>query len=884
MPVYTIRSTLVMLLIDFFFNGIVLYVFGSLLQLFPGLSTPYWVLAGMLYLLKTGIWLLLRVPLLLPIDRWNREGSPPDATDPALIRAVYIFPFDFTLFYGVLLGLFYAALTLWLVYGPGPFRFGTSLLLPGMMLAGALCAGAIAIGIPVNLILTARLSQRLAERKADSFDEIPGKRVSLHKKMGLIALALGSAPSLLLFSVQNLVSDTQLYAEARRLASTVAARVASAPSQQAPAWALTGSAYPFTTDARGVHMLRPDTPAEFAETAYYFARRNEPVLADRKLRLVAVQEGNVGALVQVAPLQLDWFALTLVLCLACFWPLLAAALLVRTIVEPIAVLGDTFHRIISRKRTDESDRVPIYFKDEVGRLAHNANRTIAILTEARTQLEETAESLVQKNQELEQAYRTKGEFLANMSHELRTPLNAIIGFSRLMKRKVGDTLPDRQRKNLELIEQSGEQLLALVNDLLDFERIEAGKLSIHREHFALREMLESLVGTMRPGAEEKGLELRLETGDLPATLYSDKDRLRQVLVNLLTNAIRYSDKGVVTLSCALEGEELRFRVRDEGLGMSADQLQKIFEPFHQVDASHTRERGGVGLGLAIVARLVKLLRGTITVQSELGVGSEFTLTLPAGDAMASLVPVGSGASVLVVDDNLDYLEATYAELTEAGFRVSVAQSGAKALEWLAENKPALVLLDIMMPEMDGWEVLRRLRSVPELHEVPVVITSVINEKPVGLDVEFAGWLTKPLQLDELRQLLVAQSGAGGGVVVVEDDAHTAQLMVQVFEDLGLQATVFDTESAARAYLAQGLPGVLVLDLHLQEGSGWSLLGFVRSLPGADGTRVFIYTASDLSYEERERLQVQLVSVIQKHGSDSLKQLVSSIVGDFPVKL
>lgn len=869
MSSYTLRSTLVMTLIDFVFNLAVLYTLGSLLQLFPEHTDAYWKLVGLLYVTKCTIWLGLRIPLMLPIDRWEKRGSPPDANEPDLIRAIYYFPFDFTLFYGALLGAFYAALVYCLVYSHNDFRLGPDLILPGLMLSGAVCGGAIAVGVPVNLLMTARLSRRLAERKVASFEEIPGKNLSLYTKIATIALALGCAPSLLLFSVQNFASNAQLYGEALRTSKAITQRL---QDEENPGrWALSSDVFPFWFEANMVHFAGSQSvPNEVVLAAGDVIEGAD--LADHKLGVVASLHNGRGVVVRVADPHQNWLALSLVVLLASLWPLVTTGLLVRTMVLPIAVIGSTFHRIIGRRRTDESDRVPIFYKDEVGRLAFNANRTIDILTQTRAQQEADAESLRAKNQELAEAYRTKGEFLANMSHELRTPLNAIIGFSRLMKRKLKDSLPERQAKNLDLIEQSGEQLLALVNDLLDFERIEAGRLSIHRESFALGELLEGLLASMRPAAEEKGLKLELETRNIPSLFYSDKDRLRQVLANLLTNAIRYSDAGTVKLEAWNESGQLHLKVSDQGLGMSPEQLEKIFEPFHQVDASHTRERGGVGLGLAIVTRLVGLLRGQIAVTSKLGQGSQFSLSFPLDDGMAALLPRGNGPEILVVDDQVDYLEVIHHELSEAGFRVSVANSGESALALLRDWIPSLVLLDIMMPEMNGWEVLRQLRASPRLRDVRVVITSVVNEKPVGLDVDFAGWLTKPFQLEEFKRFLSGPEALQGELMIVEDDPQTAQLMQQVFEDTGLTPVVFATEAEARQYLSSANPAVVILDLHLKEGSGWGLLGDLRGR-----SKVFVYTASDLSQAEREQLKAHFVSVVQKHGQDSLRELVQSVV-------
>lgn len=876
-----------MTLIDLFFNGVVIYALGSLLRVVPTYSGAFYKAALCFFLAKTVVWLGLRIPLMLPIDRWEKRGSPPDDNDPALIRAIYYFPFDFTVFYGVLVGMFYAAFMAWMVYGPGPIQLGQELMLPGLMLASSICAGAIAIGVPVNLIMTARLSRRLAERKANSFDDIPGKELSLGAKMATIALALGCAPSLLLFSVQSFVQDHGLYQEAQRSAAAVMKGLAQEPPSGFSRWALSSGTHPFWVQDGHLVFAGSGAPPEkiAAIVSSVVSQREEVSFVDRRHRFVVSmkpRKGGVhGVLMQVPEAENHWLALSLVIMLASLWPLVTATLLVRTIVGPIATIASTFHRIIGRGRTEGTDRVPIFYKDEVGRLAFNANRTIDTLTEARGQLEVTASNLAHKNQELEQAYRTKGEFLANMSHELRTPLNAIIGFSRLMKRKLSDTLPARQAKNLEMIEQSGEQLLSLVNDLLDFEKIEAGKLDVRREDVELAPLLQALRETLTPVAAEKGLTLTIDSQGLPESLSSDRERLRQVLTNLVTNGIKYSDKGTVSLVARVEGDRVEFTVRDEGIGMTAQQMEKIFDPFHQVDASGTRERGGVGLGLAIVARLVRLLRGRISVDSKAGVGSTFMVSFPLGDGTDHLVPQGSGAEILVVDDNLDYLEAIYAELTGAGFRVVSASSGQQALDILVEARPSAILLDIVMPEMDGWEVLRRLRAQPELAGIPVIVTSVVNDRPVGLDVDFAGWLSKPFEFEELKRFLVADrlSGDRQGLVIVEDDPQTAQLLEQVFEDTGIHPSIFSSETQAREHLSQSLPAVLILDLNLEEGSGWSVLTYLRSLPDSEKTRVFIYTASDLSAEEKARLNESFVTVVNKHGRDSLTQLVGSVVAE-----
>ncbi len=878
-----------MTLFDLFFNGALIYVLGLLVGLIPSHTFAYLKIGIGFYLLKTLIWMGLRIPLMLPIDRWLERGSPPDDNDPALIRAIYYFPFDFTIFYGWLLGMQYACMMLWLVYEPGPLNLGQELVFPGLLFAGAVMAGAVAVGVPLNLIMTSKFSRRLAERPMNRLSEMPGRKLSLRVKMVTISLALGCAPSLLLFGVQTFVQIDGLYQEAERSATAVTDRMVHEVESYAR-WALSEDTFPFSY-AKGQNKLNfwgLKAPPEGTEEAVRSALETRTELVrERQMRLVIRHRANVrgdavGVVVRLPQPRNNWLALSLVLLLASVWPFVTAILMEKTIVGPVSTISDLFHRITGRGKTEETDTVPIFYKDEVGRLAFNANRTLDTLTEARRQVEQNARKLGEKNRELEEAYRTKGEFLANMSHELRTPLNAIIGFSRLMKRKLKD-LPPRQAKNLDLIKQSGEQLLILVNDLLDFEKIEAGKLTVKREAVDFATLWESLQTTLTPVAQEKELGLKFTSEDAPVSIHTDKERLRQILTNLITNAIKYSDEGEISVVARTVESHLEVCVKDQGIGMSPEQVEKIFDPFHQVDSSRTRERGGVGLGLAIVGRLVRILRGTIDVSSTPGEGSTFVVKLPLVDDISHLVPRGAGAEVLVVDDNLDYLEAIHTELSEAGYRVQAANSGPTALEFLeGEYRPSVILLDIVMPEMDGWEVLKRIRENPELETTPVVITSVVDDKPVGLDLDVSGWLTKPFEFEELKQFLVNEhrdeGGLEGGLVIVEDDPQTAALLEQGFEDSGLQPKIFSTEKEARALLEQETPAVLILDLHLEEGSGWSILSYFRSLPENERTRVFIYTASDLSQEEKESLRESFVTVVTKHGQDSLTELVNTITG------
>ncbi|MCA9795932.1 MAG: response regulator, partial [Candidatus Eremiobacteraeota bacterium] len=523
--------------------------------------------------------------------------------------------------------------------------------------------------------------------------------------------------------------------------------------------------------------------------------------------------------------------------------------------------------------------VPVFFKDEVGKLAGDTNRMIDRLVDSRQKLNQSLVRLEEQNDELERAYRIKGQFLANMSHELRTPLNAIIGFSKLMLRKTEDKLPERQFKNLQLIHQSGRQLLTLVNDILDFERIEAGRMAISPAEVDCQALAQELRDTLTPQAHEKGMTMEFKVERDPMVIYVDPDRLRQVLINLLTNAIKYSDEGHIQASFGLRGREVVMAVKDQGLGIGPQQLKHIFEPFHQVDASHTREREGAGLGLAIVDKLATLLGGRMEVESELGVGSTFSLVLPdtvlLGDeerGLEALKPKGTGPEVLVIDDQASFLEVMYSELTEAGYRVHLARSGEEGLARLTSLRPSAVLLDIVMPGMGGWEVLKRIRANPQISSTPVVITSVLDDSPVGYDLGIAAWLTKPVDAGRFQAVL-KELAHRGTVLVVEDDEGTRGLLEQELEGLQANYASVATGQEALDFFAAHLPSAVVLDLGLPDMEGYQVLEGLRKLDPR--VPVVIYTARDLGPDDYARLD-QVVEVVHKHGADSPAAVLAAL--------
>ncbi len=529
--------------------------------------------------------------------------------------------------------------------------------------------------------------------------------------------------------------------------------------------------------------------------------------------------------------------------------------------------------IFAGKTADDIARIPVSYTDELGVLAEGTNRMLDQLESSGQLVASQLVELEEANEGLREATRVKGEFLASMSHELRTPLNAIIGFSKILLRKTEKTLPERQFRNIQQINKSGKQLLSLVNDILDFEKIEAGRLAIIPEEVDCQQLGQRLSETFSEPAREAGLEFKVES-DSSLVLWTDADRLFQVLSNFVVNAIKYAGEGTVTVGFRRREGEIWCSVSDQGPGISGQKQEEIFEAFQQLSDG----KAGVGLGLAIVSRLAALMSGRVELESQLGEGSTFSLVLPASHEVGELGlerlrPEGEGPELLVVDDQPDFLELMHSELTEAGYRVHLARSGEQALEMLQTLKPAAVLLDIVMPGQGGWETLRQIRSQPETASLPVVISSVLDNTPVGLELGITGWLTKPLQGDELKSLL-GDLGGDRKVLLVDDDEATTEVLGQVLDDMGRKHLCAHSGQQALEILKERQDiGAVVLDLGLPDIDGFEVLDSLRDLPEGKALTVVAYTGRELTEEESQRLQNSLAKVVQKHASNSVTKVL-----------
>ena len=513
------------------------------------------------------------------------------------------------------------------------------------------------------------------------------------------------------------------------------------------------------------------------------------------------------------------------------------------------------------------------------------------LQDALEEKRELIDDLRDANRQLEEYNRLKAEFVANMSHELRTLLTAIIGFAQLMQMKFerGEAVKDIIGDGLERILRNGRHLLTLIDEVLDLSKIEAGRLTLHLDHFDLPELISNTFGSLESLAVEKQLEYKLEvSGDFPF-VFSDSARIRQIMTNLISNAIKFTQEGKIEVKLKpYNNNEWQLSVSDTGMGIKPENIDKIFERFRQVDGSYTRKVGGFGLGLSISQHLAELLGGKITVESELGKGSDFIVTLPyvAPKAIRTLAPSTNGHdissdiseilgndegrhSILVIDDIPDSTQILSQMLKNAGFRVAVAHSGAEGIRIAKQIKPDAVTLDVMMPGMDGWRVLQAMKADPQLAAIPVVVVSIVDNKPLGYRLGASDYLVKPVEPNNLLETL-------NGVIPTSDDDHDDYILV-VDDEQGVRELLlaalkqggFKTRSASSGEIAFSLarkhkPKAVLTDLHMPGGmSGYELIARLRSQSETAHTPIVIITGKDLMEEDRRLVSGQIADVIRK---------------------
>jgi signal transduction histidine kinase/CheY-like chemotaxis protein len=477
-----------------------------------------------------------------------------------------------------------------------------------------------------------------------------------------------------------------------------------------------------------------------------------------------------------------------------------------------------------------------------------------------------------KSRQLELASQHKSQFLASMSHELRTPLNAIIGLTEMMVTNAPRFGTEKAAEPLNRVHRAGTHLLGLINQVLDLSKIEAGKLELNPAVINLAPLIDEVVGTARQLAEQNKNRLVVEVQDKLGMLTADPMRLRQILLNLLSNACKFTKQGEVALRVrkVADGRDwIEFAVADTGIGMTAEQQAKLFEEFTQADSTTAQRYGGTGLGLAITRKLARMMGGDVTVESESGKGSVFTVRLPSSGAISASEDTRPhrGRCVLVIDDDATARELIAEHLKAEGFSVAAAAGGLEGLKLAKDLRPIAITLDVMMPDLDGWSVLAALRQDPELAEIPVIMVTILDEQRRAASLGAVGYLTKPIDRERLRGLMgrFRASARPTRVLLVEDDADQRQRVGGWLE--GQQWVVQEAANGreALAHLQTDKPDVILLDLMMPEMDGFAVVAALQKEPHWRDIPVIVITARDLDAQDRERLNSGVQSVLVKEA-------------------
>jgi signal transduction histidine kinase/DNA-binding response OmpR family regulator len=533
----------------------------------------------------------------------------------------------------------------------------------------------------------------------------------------------------------------------------------------------------------------------------------------------------------------------------------------RAVQQVIQSLEQASQRMV---RGETSGAVAVASRDELAQVATAFNNIASELVTARDQAVD--------------ANRAKSAFLASMSHELRTPLNAITGYAELVQEELKDEGIDQFDPDLVKIQGAAHHLLSLINDVLDFSRIEAGRMELYYENVRLADVVNEVEITIAPLVEKNNNALDVRVSPEIGLMRADQTRLRQIMLNLLGNATKFTEQGKIRLEVERDAASADpfwiIRVSDNGIGMSEEQIGRLFKEFSQADASTTRKYGGTGLGLAITKRFVELMGGTISVISELRKGTTFTVRLPllAVTSAPAAQPrrkttglLNKTIRVLVIDDDPDVRNMVTRYLEKEGCQVHAVSNGEEGLRVAQVWGPDAITLDILMDTMDGWSTLGALKADPELADIPVFVMSIDRDESKAFSLGAADYLPKPINRDRLIEMVKRVQAPGDQrVLLVDDDPAVREIIGRNLSEQGYDVTEAVNGADALRYVEQARPGVILLDLMMPRLDGFSFLDQLREMEGGTRIPVIVITAKDLSAEERNRLNGSVNLILAKN--------------------
>jgi signal transduction histidine kinase/CheY-like chemotaxis protein len=552
----------------------------------------------------------------------------------------------------------------------------------------------------------------------------------------------------------------------------------------------------------------------------------------------------------------------------------------RVISNPVLSLAHTAKVVSERK--DYSLRAEKRTDDEIGFLIDRFNEMLTQIEEHEKEIQEVNEQLVQSEQRARAATQAKSHFLANMSHELRTPLNAIIGYSEMLQEEAQDSGQESFIPDLKKINRSGRHLLDLINDVLDLSKIEAGKMELYLETFDIPNLLEDVSTTVQLLVQKNSNTLEVRCPANLGAMRADMTKVRQSLFNLLSNASKFTKNGKITLEAAREisptkADWIVFRVSDTGIGMTPEQQDRVFEAFSQADAATARDFGGTGLGLTITKTFCRMMGGDVALTSEPGKGTTFIIRLPtevpepkaesAAASGSSAALKMEGTPVLVVDDDADTRQVLKRFLNRKGFPVECASSGEEGLRLARELHPMAIILDVMMPGMDGWAVLSTLKSEREVKDIPVVMLTIVDDKNLGYALGATDYLIKPVDRDRLIEILAKFRNVPPprSALVVDDEEPARKMLTQILEKERWNVVQAENGLVALERIAKQRPDLILLDLVMPKMNGYQFLAELRKHDKWRSIPIIVVTAKDMSTEERIALDGYVEKVLPKHA-------------------